>query len=92
MLCILFLMHGVPPYVRHYTRIDAISDELPFLPLQWFQLIIANRPTNGENVAQLSDINDIRNGVFSNNSIHTAFDARDVVILRVCRLTPPLFR
>jgi hypothetical protein len=65
----------------HYTRLPA----LPVAP-QWLQLIIANRPKHGEEVQDLIDINDIRNGVFANYSIHIAFDRRDVAILKVSHL------
>jgi hypothetical protein len=57
---------------------------IPNLPLlQWFRLIVEQRPDNGENVSDLNDINDIRNGVFSSALIHAAFDLRDIVILKV---------
>jgi hypothetical protein len=63
-------------------------DRLPSLPLQWFRLIVANRPKYGGNVANLNDINDVRNGVFSAIQIHTVFDQRRVAILKVCRVCP----
>jgi hypothetical protein len=60
----------------------------PFLWLifQWLRLIIENRPKYGERLASLRSINDIRNGVFANNSILQGFDARSAVILKVCHL------
>jgi hypothetical protein len=61
-----------------------ILDHLPSLPLQWFCLIVANRPKYGENVANLNDINDVRNGVFSSLQINAVFDQRRVAILKVC--------
>lgn len=56
---------------------------------QWFRLIIDNRPNYDEDVTQLNDINDVRNGVYASSQIHTEFGPRRVVILkvrRVCRL------
>jgi hypothetical protein len=53
---------------------------------QWFRLIVDNRPTYNEDVTDLNDINDIRNGVFITNTIHAAFDKRDVVFLKVSHL------
>ena len=53
---------------------------------QWFRLIKTNRPNSEEDVAQLDDINDIRNGVFANVSVCTYFDRRRVVILKVCHV------
>ena len=60
----------------------------PFLRLlfQWLQLIIANRPSCGGNVAGLH-INDIRNGIFVSGDIHTIFDQRRVAVLKVCHLS-----
>ncbi|KIM46509.1 hypothetical protein M413DRAFT_441595 [Hebeloma cylindrosporum] len=49
---------------------------------EWLQLIVANRPRYSEDVATLSDINDIRNGVFSNPTIRQGFDQRDIAILK----------
>jgi hypothetical protein len=64
-----------------------MSDRLPFLWLfQWLRLIIENRPSYEENVTDLVDINDMRNGVFASSPIHFAFDKRDVVVLKVCQI------
>lgn len=90
LVCISFLINEALWYVMHYTCVNAISDHLLFRLLQWFQLIVENRPKYSENVTQLSDINDIRNGVFANNLIHGAFDLRDVVLLKVRHLCPPI--
>ena len=88
LVCISFPITGVPKYVvQSWT--GNISDRLPFLRLfQWFQLIIQNRPSYNENMTNLDDINDIRNGVFAAAQIHLAFDPRDVVILKVCYIYP----
>ena len=58
------------------------------LPLQWLRLIVENRPKYGENVTDLNDINDIRNGVFAATQIHTVFDPRHIAILKVRRVCP----
>ena len=53
--------------------------------LQWLQLIIDNRP-HDENIESLT-INDIRNGIYADNNLHSHyFDPRDVVVLKVCLL------
>lgn len=52
-------------------------------PLQWIQLIVANRPQYDEDLEDLNDINDIRNGIFSLVQIHNDFDPRRLVILKV---------
>ncbi|KAF7977086.1 hypothetical protein HWV62_4663 [Athelia sp. TMB] len=49
---------------------------------EWFQSIIANRPSYGEDIAGLTDINDIRNGFFSNPNARALFDCRNVAILK----------
>ncbi|KAF8523451.1 hypothetical protein BU17DRAFT_63744 [Hysterangium stoloniferum] len=49
---------------------------------EWFQLIVGNRPNYSENVGDLDDINDIRNGVFASHMIHHVFDSRDIAILK----------
>ena len=61
----------------------SVSDYQHFLRPQWFQMIIANRPHYGEDVAALVGINDIRNGLFANNFIHPCFDLCKVFILKV---------
>ncbi|KAF8523452.1 hypothetical protein BU17DRAFT_85740 [Hysterangium stoloniferum] len=58
------------------------------VPKQWFQLIVGNRPNYSEDVGDLDDINDIRNGVFANPLIHHVFDSRDIAILK----TPNRYR
>jgi hypothetical protein len=59
-------------------------DRLTFIqPFQWFRLIVLNRPTNGENVTTLDNINDIRNGIFANSILYCAFDLREVAVLKV---------
>ena len=86
--CIPFPLNGVLMYVRHSSFAGVIPDHLPSLPLQWFRLIVENRPHDGENVTDLNDINDIRNGVFSATQIHTVFDARHIAILKVRSVCP----
>lgn len=49
---------------------------------EWFRLIVDNRPSYSEDVSQLRDINDIRNGVFATATLHLLFDPRWVVILK----------
>ncbi|KZP28691.1 hypothetical protein FIBSPDRAFT_947518 [Athelia psychrophila] len=52
--------------------------------LQWLQLIIANRPwPNDDNINISFGINDIENGIFADQNIHTEFfDQRKVVVLK----------
>jgi hypothetical protein len=69
-----FPLNGGLRYVRQSSFAGMIPDQLPSLPLQWFRLIVGNRPHNGNNVTNLNDINDIRNGVFSSVMVHAAFD------------------
>jgi hypothetical protein len=45
---------------------------------------VENRPSCSENVRELHDINDIRNGVFANTLIHSGFNPRRLAILVVC--------
>ena len=85
---ILFLIAGALMYVMPYTLTDAIFHHLS---LQWFQLIVDNRPKDGEAEAGLSDINDIRNGMFANLMICSAFDDREIVILKVCHICSPIY-
>ncbi|KAF8495603.1 hypothetical protein BU17DRAFT_78499 [Hysterangium stoloniferum] len=49
---------------------------------EWFQLIVNNRPNCSEDVEDLDNINDIRNGVFANCMIHNLFDSRRIAILK----------
>jgi hypothetical protein len=67
-----------------------MSHRLPFLRLlfQWFRLIVENRPRYNEDVTGLDEINDIRNGVFTNHLIHAAFGPRQIAILKVCHICP----
>lgn len=87
-------LHIIPykrgPEVRFIIFYWKCASSSPFrLLFQWFRLIIANRPKYGENVGTLNDINDIRNGVFANAFIHSPFDQRFAVVLKVCRISPP---
>ena len=50
---------------------------------QWFRGIIHNRPNYEENVEDLTEINDIRNGLCMYASAHSLFDQREAVILKV---------
>jgi len=46
---------------------------------------MANRPTDDyDDVQGLNDINDIRNGIFVSNVIHSLLDQRFIAILKVC--------
>ena len=54
------------------------------LLLQWLKLIIKSRPSYGENVADIRDINDVQNGIFAAVAIHIAFDLHSLVVLKVC--------
>jgi hypothetical protein len=82
--CILFPTGGALRYAQQHHCASFISDYLSFLwLLQWFQLIIANRPKYDEKVEDLVDVNDIRNGLFATDNVHRAFDPREVAILKV---------
>jgi hypothetical protein len=87
-------LHIIPykrgPEVRFIIFYWECVSSSPFRQLfQWFRLIIANRPKYGENVGTLNDINDIRNGVFACGNIHSPFDQRFAVVLKVCHISPP---
>ncbi|KAF8523457.1 hypothetical protein BU17DRAFT_63749 [Hysterangium stoloniferum] len=49
---------------------------------KWFQLIVGNRPNYSEDVGDLDDINDIRNGVFATPTAHYVFDSRRIAIVK----------
>ncbi|KAK2462242.1 hypothetical protein APHAL10511_005738 [Amanita phalloides] len=49
---------------------------------EWLRLIVEGRPPYGERVDNFNDINDIRNGVFVTNTLHTGLDSRKAVILK----------
>lgn len=49
-----------------------------------------NRPSYDEDVETLVDINDIRNGVLANATLHRICDRRFVAILKVCHFCPPI--
>ena len=49
-----------------------------------------NRISYDEDVATLTDINDIRNGVLVNTMIRRTFDRRVLAILKVCHFCPPI--
>ena len=58
---------------------------LSFRLFQWFRLIIQNRPhEDDDDLRGLDDISDVRNGFFATRTLHPAFDARRLVILKVC--------
>jgi hypothetical protein len=46
-------------------------------------MIIDNRPKYEEDVDDMTEINDIRNGVIAGLQLHPEFDRRQVVILKV---------
>ena len=48
-------------------------------------MTVENRPTHDEE-EDLTDINDIRDGMFSIDTIHRTFDLRKVVVLKVRRI------
>ena len=54
-------------------------------------MIVENRPTHDEDEEDLTDINDVRNGVFAINTIHRTFDLRKVVVLKVCHIRWHMF-
>lgn len=90
--CISFLIGGALKYVlQSNASISIQSSPIYFDELQWLQLIVNNRPSYSEDVTTLSDINDIRNGLFAMEQIHLAFDPRRVAILKVCHICPPIF-
>ena len=52
---------------------------------RWLRLIVENRPQyDDEDVDDLDNISDVRNGVFANSIIHAGLDSREAVILKVC--------
>jgi hypothetical protein len=53
-------------------------------------MVINNRPKYGENVEDLTDINDIRNGVFLKSDVHHIFDSREAAILKVRHTRRPM--
>ncbi|KAF8235116.1 hypothetical protein L208DRAFT_1543798 [Tricholoma matsutake] len=59
---------------------SVFGDSLHIIPFkrgsEWFRLIVENRTSYDEDVATLVDINDIRNGVLANTTIHRTFDRR----------------
>jgi hypothetical protein len=51
--------------------------------VQWFRLIVANRPNDGEDVSTLTSVNDIRNAMLLGYEPHKLFDKRKLVVLKV---------
>jgi len=49
---------------------------------EWFQLIIGSRQPYDEDVSELTSINDIRNGLLVQPTLHTVVDSREFVILQ----------
>jgi len=49
---------------------------------EWFQLIIGSRHPYEEDVSELASINDIRNGLLIQPTLHFAIDSRQFVILQ----------
>ena len=81
--CISFLLRGALRYIGNYNCIGMTSDRLHLCsPPQWLHMIVQNRPENAD-VADIDDINDIRNGVFSGIGINRSFDRRKLAILKV---------
>jgi len=76
---------GILRYVLHSCidghQIGSLSSRF----FQWLRLIVENRPHEDDDyVGGLEDINDVRNGIFATSTIHRFFDARKLVILKVC--------
>jgi len=85
-----FPIAGAPKYVLQ-SYPGKISDCLPLFPIS---VVSAHRRESSKlrrGVTTLKDINDIRNGVFAMKQIHTVFDSRRVVILKVCHTCPPVY-
>ena len=79
-----FPFSGITKYVVQLWA-GKISDCRLFVQQsQWLRFIVENRPHHAENVRDLNDFSDIRNGIFSANHIHGPFDQRRVVIFKVC--------
>jgi hypothetical protein len=69
-----------PQYILQF-RAGTCLDHL----FQWLRTIALNRQRYGEDVDNL-DINDIRNGILAFSGIHSAFDVRDVAVIKVCQI------
>ena len=98
-LCCIFTGHppnfGEGFYIIPYRRGSDVRSSLPCIEwpsnrlaflwsFQWFKLIIENRPHDDDDDTRgLDDISDIRNGFFGTNMIHSIFDKREFVILKV---------
>ncbi|KAF9519465.1 hypothetical protein BS47DRAFT_1358081 [Hydnum rufescens UP504] len=67
-----------------FTGADAVVMHIiPFkCGSEWFRRIVENRAHDDENVENLTDINDIRNGMLALDLLRTWFDARGVAILK----------
>jgi hypothetical protein len=50
---------------------------------QWLNIIIKNRPAEGERLPEEMGINDMQNGMLANFNLHNAFDSRKVAVLKV---------
>ena len=92
MAYILSPINGALRYVRRLFYTGMVSNHLHFLrSLQWYMLIVTNRPKDKDNVDKLHGINDIQNGLFVGTNVHRPFDARRLVLLKVCRFCLPMF-
>ena len=70
--------------VCSYIDSDGRLIALPFF-FQWFRLIVQNRPhEEDDDLVGLKDISDVRNGLFAATMFRRVFDARELVILKVC--------
>jgi hypothetical protein len=68
--CISFPLSVDQWYTSH--RYYAVVYELYYFPLsQWFRRIVENRAHDNEDVENLTDINDIRNGMLAFGLLHT---------------------
>ena len=87
MVYISFPISGV---LRFVPQSSAGKGSDHFLRLsKWFRLIVENRPNYSEDVTELTDINDIRNGVLASVMVHRGFDPRLAAVLKVCQICPP---
>ncbi|KAI0278646.1 hypothetical protein BGY98DRAFT_916858 [Russula aff. rugulosa BPL654] len=67
--CVWTGLDGIGTYIIPHERGD-----------EWLQCIVDNRP-HDENLDLLT-INDIRNGIYTDNNIHNYFEPREVVVLK----------
>ncbi|KAI0289275.1 hypothetical protein BC826DRAFT_630875 [Russula brevipes] len=65
---------------------EEIVDAVHIIPFQrssdWIEIIVRGRSQYDEDIANLDDIDDVRNGMVTNPQIHRLFDRRTVVVLK----------